>query len=240
LQQKNSNKVDCPKCRDSGWIVTEGDNGGERFERCDCVANNAAAKLFGGATLSDTAKSKTFMGFVVGNQPQEVKAAKMAALDYVDRFDEIKNTKRGSIAFLGQSGAGKTHLSFAIANALKGKGVSGICYFQHVESFFELRGLAANDPAELDYRIRKTREVPVLIWDDLFKGRERPTDWTLEVTMNIINYRYLNRLPTIISSERTRDSLIDIDTAIGCRIYEMCKDYLIEFVGEKFNFRTRR
>ena len=44
----------------------------------------------------------------------------------------------------------------------------------------------------------------------------------------IINYRYINKLPIIVSSEYSIDELLNFDEAIGSRIYEMCKDYLVE------------
>ncbi|MBM7868553.1 DNA replication protein DnaC [Clostridium pascui] len=39
------------------------------------------------------------------------------ALVYVKRFKEIRNKRQNSIAFLGQVGSGKTHLSIAMNQA---------------------------------------------------------------------------------------------------------------------------
>ena len=44
----------------------------------------------------------------------------------------------------------------------------------------------------------------------------------------IINYRYLNFMPIIVSSEFAVDKLLDFDEGVGSRIYEMCKDYIVE------------
>ena len=55
----------------------------------------------------------------------------------------------------------------------------------------------------------------------------------------IVNYRYLNNLPLIISTEFTVDRLLDFDEAIGSRIFEMSKNYLVEIEGKENNYRLR-
>ena len=55
----------------------------------------------------------------------------------------------------------------------------------------------------------------------------------------VINYRYMNNLPMLISSEKLIEDLIQIDEALGSRIYEMSKDYVIELIGKKLNYRMR-
>ena len=53
---------------------------------------------------------------------------------------------------------------------------------------------------------------------------QKPTGADINVAFEIINFRYSNpQSVTIISSELTEDELIDIDEAIGGRIYERSK-----------------
>ena len=35
-------------------------------------------------------------------------------------------------------------------------------------------------------------------------------------------------MPLIVSSEFSVDKLLDFDEGVGSRIYEMCKDYIVE------------
>ena len=71
--------------------------------------------------------------------------------------------------------------------------------------------------------------VPLLILDDL--GAERPTDWSLQIIHIIINNRYEEVLPTIITSNLGLDALSEqLDDRLSSRIYEMCR--LVSF-GEK-------
>jgi DNA replication protein DnaC len=75
-----------------------------------------------------------------------------------------------------------------------------------------------------------------LVWDDLFKGRGQPTDFIIETTFEIINYRYLNLLPTIINSERLPGALLDIDVAIGRRIIERSQGHIAIVEGIESNY----
>ncbi|EPZ58923.1 putative aAA ATPase [[Clostridium] sordellii ATCC 9714] len=45
-------------------------------------------------------------------------------------------------------------------------------------------------------------------------------------------------MPMIVSCEKGVDELLDIDEAIGSRLIEMSKDYLVEMKGRKLNFRV--
>ena len=71
----------------------------------------------------------------------------------------------------------------------------------------------------------------VLYIDDLFKigkgqdGRkQRPTSADVNLAFEILNYRYNKpTCITIISSELYAEDILDIDEAIGSRIYERAK-----------------
>ena len=43
----------------------------------------------------------------------------------------------------------------------------------------------------------------------------------------IVNFRYFNNLPIIISCEMGIDQTLDVDEAVDSRSYEMSKGYLI-------------
>jgi DNA replication protein DnaC len=86
-------------------------------------------------------------------------------------------------------------------------------------------------------QVNKYKRARVLLIDDLFKGKLNATD--INIMFEIINHRYLNQLPLIISTEFTADKLLDFDEAIGSRILEMCKDYTVELIGRENNYRLR-
>ena len=74
--------------------------------------------------------------------------------------------------------------------------------------------------------------------DDLFKGKINESD--INIMFEIINYRYLNYLPIIVSSEFSIDKLLGFDQGVGSRIYEMCKDYIVEVEQDiRNNYRLK-
>ena len=78
--------------------------------------------------------------------------------------------------------------------------------------------------------------------DDLFKPVSlniQPTQGELRRAKDLIDYRYRNKLTTIISTEISIEDICAIDEAIGGRIYEMCKDYYVHITGKDKNYRLR-
>ncbi len=73
--------------------------------------------------------------------------------------------------------------------------------------------------------------------DDLYKGKL--TDSDINITFEIINYRYMKNLPIIISSEFTVEKLLYFDEIIGSKILEMCKNFTVEIHGKENNYRLR-
>ena len=54
----------------------------------------------------------------------------------------------------------------------------------------------------------------------------------------IVNYRYLKPF-TNDSKHRIQRKILSFDEAIGSRIYEMAKEYLVEIEGTENNYRLR-
>lgn len=75
----------------------------------------------------------------------------------------------------------------------------------------------------------------VLYIDDLLKGRLTETD--INIMYEIVNYRYMNNMPVIISTEKSTDDLLAFDEAIGSRLIEMCRGNIIQLQGRELNYR---
>ena len=56
----------------------------------------------------------------------------------------------------------------------------------------------------------------------------------------IVNFRYFNNLPIIISCEMGIDQILDVDEAVDSRSYERSKGYLAKMEGKKLNYRIYR
>lgn len=86
--------------------------------------------------------------------------------------------------------------------------------------------------------IAKYQRAEILLIDDLYRGKVTESD--VNIMFELINYRYLNHLPMIINSEFEIEKLLHFDEAIGSRIYEMCKDFIIENKKDlRNNYRLR-
>lgn len=211
-----------------------GDDGIARI--CSCQKQRRLERLLESSQITPAFRSKTFENFSVVSRPPIVKAMLECAKAYVERFDNLRNQENNWLAFLGQPGSGKTHLLIAIANNLLSRG-HPVLYFQHVEGFTELRRLLADNGDNVLAKVMEVKRAPILLWDDLFKGRETPTPWVLETVFEIINYRYLNCLPTLFSSELLPKDLMALDVAIASRILERAKERTVVITDPKANYR---
>ena len=104
----------------------------------------------------------------------------------------------------------------------------------------EMTALKSKVTDELAYssEINRYKKAQVLFIDDFLKGKITEAD--VNIVYEIVNYRYNNKLPVIISTEKTLDDLINFDEAIGSRLIEMCSGHIIVFSGKKLNYRLYR
>lgn len=229
----------CHHCKNKGYIIQLGEREDGSFHQvccdCKCVPIRNSIMRMKRSGLKDIIKDYTFEKFDDAEPWQ--KTIKAAAMEYA-------KDPNGWFFLGGQSGAGKTHLCTAICREflLSGKSVR---YMLWRDDIVRIKG-AVTDYEEYGNLIDEFKKVDVLYIDDLFKtgkaadqSQQRPTGADISVAFEIINYRYNNpSLLTIISSELTEDELIDIDEAVGGRIYERSKAFTIGRSREK-NYRIK-
>lgn len=127
--------------------------------------------------------------------------------DLADGWDRQSN-----VLLLGAVGVGKTHAAIAIARQGAEEGQQ-VAFHPAVELLDELRP-GGGDPNTLD----KTCGVDVLVLDDL--GLERPTDWTAERLYLLVNRRWLERRPTIVTSNLAPEALQEsVGQQLWSRLY---------------------
>jgi len=218
----------CNECNDTSWI--QGENG---LKRCQCYKLEIVKRRWKkfGVNPDDVKLIKTYE--VNTNIRAE---ARSKAINYIKEFDTIKTQRNSSVAFLGQPGAGKTHLALAIGKELlERKEHVEVIYMPYLEATRELK---ANAMDEENYNKMQSKYITceLLIIDDLFKdkvkkgkliGELKETD--MKHIYPIVNQRYVNHKPTIYNSECNANMLLDLDEALGGRIIESCKDNIIIF-----------
>lgn len=204
------------------------------YKPCKCMQMAKVQKIWEQSGISVNDIDKTFKNFEAWNR--EIRDMKDKVTSYLMQFDNIKNDRNNSILLSGKSGCGKTHLSLALANNLLKKKEVAVVYMPYRDVITSLK---QNMTDEEYYKktLTKYQKAEVLLIDDLLKGGTTKSD--VNIMFELINYRYLNRLPMIISTEFDQRKLLDFDEAIGSRIYEMSKGYVVEIKGEGNNYRLR-
>lgn len=231
LTTSNEEKYDCPKCKDIGLIFIDQNTARE----CECVVQRRINRLFKASEITDEFKKLSFKNFITKGKPQVIVDAYKCAATYCKRFPEIRNTRHNSICLLGQPGSGKTHLLIAASNYLIKRGI-GVLYFPYREGFDEIK----DDLDALEEKASRMKEIDVLFIDDMFK--RGATEFEIKTMFSVINYRYLNHKPIMVSSELLEDDLLDIDEALGSRILEMARDFTVVITGDRklLNHRLAR
>ena len=103
----------------------------------------------------------------------------------------------GWLLLQGGYGCGKTHLAAAIANFTVSMGVPTL--FLTVPDLLDTLRFAYDDPeATFEGRFNEIRAAPLLVMDDF--GTQNATAWAQEKLFQIINYRYINQLPLVITT----------------------------------------
>ena len=217
------NALPCPICDGKGVYALDvplGDPRFGKFQRCPNFPVRedrvmlARLRRYGNL---EAYKDKTFDSFETtpfgGSYTQNVvlslRVAKEAARSYAD-------DPRGWIVFEGAVGCGKTHLAVAIANQrLEQSGqqvifVTAPDLLDFLRMTFDPRGEATYD----DY-FERIRNVSLLLLDDL--GVENPSAWAKEKLFQLLNYRHVNKLPTIIT---TNKSLDEFDPWLSSRLMD--------------------
>lgn len=124
---------------------------------------------------------------------------------------------KNGLWFSGEMGAGKSTIAAGIANTLIVDYNIQSIMMTMVDMLAELRDTYDSDNGITDSQlISLYRDVPLLVIDDL--GTEKPTEWGLDKLYEIVNYRYENFMPTIVTSNYNVDTIIKRMTIGGDKI----------------------
>jgi len=188
-------------------------------------------RLFSQSRLGRRFRERTFETFVVR---EHTKKAFEIALDYAQNYDDYREKGEG-LFITGGYGVGKTHLVAAIANYLI-QNLKATVIFGNVTTLLGRirQTYSENSQYEEEQILKELYDVDLLIIDDL--GKEKPTQWVEEKLYMVINQRYENYKPIVVTSnlelEEIEQRLENCGGAIVSRIIEMCRG--IKIVGPDF------
>lgn len=226
-------KYQCELCKDTETILYL-KNGIEYGRDCECKEVKMSIRIMANSGICDEDLKKTFKDFETFNEEKLIKAKQKAAR-YIKEFKDNIKARNNSFLLCGLSGRGKTTLGIIIANNLLSQ-LIGVRYMSYRDEITRLKQVVIDDINYND-RINRLKTAKVLFIDDLFKGKITESD--INIMYEIINYRYLERLPMIISTEMIPEKLLDLDEAVGGRILEMCKGNTVVFDNSTQNYRLR-
>lgn len=193
----NRETVKCPICKDAGYLRGDFPVGHPMFgdiTQCTCrqteIEQRTAERLLRLSNL-DKFASHRFEDF--DPSIDGLHGAYDAALEFASMPGQRW------LLLTGPCGVGKTHLAVAVAiDYLERHNLS--VYFAAVPDLLDdLR--ETFDPssgAAYDERFEEIRNAQLLVLDDL--GTENATPWAREKLYQLINHRYVEQLPTIVTS----------------------------------------
>lgn len=201
-----------------GYLGTDHPLGHPNFgevDICSCrfeeIAQLNQNKLYALSNLKELRKL-TFENFKsrgrVGLRPKQAESLELA----FNQAQQFASNLNGWLVLKGIYGSGKTHLAAAISNFVVDLGIQSI--FLTVPDLLDTLRFTYDNPNEsFENKFEEIRNAPLLILDDF--GTQNATEWAQEKLFQIINYRYINRLPLVIT---TNMLLKDIEGRIRSRL----------------------
>ncbi len=191
-----------------------------RLEPCVCraneIASNAKQRLYEMSNL-ERLSHLTFENFNTSGNPKAEFVSPQEVANLHETFDtaeKFAKELKGWLLLEGAYGCGKTHLAAAIANECVRHGVPTL--FITVPDLLDSLRFAYNDPeTTFEARFEDIRGADLLVMDDF--GTQNATPWAQEKLFQIINYRYINKLPTVITTNLILD---EIESRIRSRLQD--------------------
>ena len=219
----------CTQCFDTEEIVKLED-GLYSGKECSCVQKKRILKeknkkqkriekLFDKSQISKQNRGKKFNDFM---NLDGKKVARKIAIAYVDKFSQMKERGLG-LTFIGNTGVGKTLLVEIMAQQIMQKAFTCLSTTAYDLWLNIAKTYNSNSKVSTKAILKKPKNVDLLILDNFNSVSVRNFgDDEAKKFFNIINYRYNQNLPTIITTTTKLNKLSE----------QLSKD-LIERIKEK-------
>jgi DNA replication protein DnaC len=171
----------------TAYIVRAGDCGSRNVSKAKQEAQ--ADQLIASSGLTAKQIQQTFASYVTEGLGADAKAAKGQAM--------VAANEGSWLVLAGTRGSGKSHLAVAIMLEAMKRG-DGAMFRLVSEMLDELR--QGNADNTYHAKMKRLKEIPCLVLDDLGKERTSGSDTGLEYLYQILDFRYRNERQTIITT----------------------------------------
>jgi DNA replication protein DnaC len=141
------------------------------------------------------------------------------------------------LTLVGPVDTGKSHLAVAICRRWLARGkparyVLVPLMLEELRAGYQVEG-------EYDRRLEFLLKVPLLVLDDL--GTQKPTEWAVEKLMQVIDYRYVNALPLVVTTNKPLDNLPgDSVHRIGSRLLRATFGKVVTINAQEYRLRKKK
>jgi DNA replication protein DnaC len=164
---------------------------------------------------------------VIGEEGENLHRALEKAITYAQSPQEW-------LLITGPNGTGKTHLAAAIANYRQQQG-SDVVFVTVPDLLDYLRvTFNPNAPVTFDQRFQMVRNTPFLVLDDF---TSEGSAWAKEKLFQILDYRYVSRRPTVITTYKPVD---DMDARIRTRLLDKRRCSIFAITVQDYASRLNR
>ena len=193
----------CEICGGTGYLrldVPVGHSDFGKLQVCGCrkgkINRRLHNHLFALSHLKEL-KHLTFNNFSPRGRVG-LRAAQAESLEQAfNQASFFAETRKGWLVLSGKYGTGKTHLAAAIANFAVDIGIPTL--FLTVPDLLDNLRFSYDSPdSTFESRFDEIRNAPLLIMDDF--GTQNATEWAQEKLFQILNYRYINKLPLVVTT----------------------------------------
>ncbi|MCR4578013.1 MAG: ATP-binding protein [Clostridiales bacterium] len=218
---------DCPLCMNRGYFQEVDDSTGNLYtpvRPCKCMKVREILARIRQSGHVHALKTRTFESFDAKEDWQKQMLA--TAKGYAEGWNG-----KNWLLLCGQPGCGKTHLCTAVCGELLKRGVA-VEFALLRDEMTRLKRAMTEEGDAFERQLKRLRECEALYLDDLFKpvkGTE-PSPADVKLTFDIINHRYENELPTILSGELSLNQMLELDEAASSRIAEMARAHRL-YIG---------